>query len=201
MGDMKVFTEIYERNAGYQTEGKLESISGSGSSFDQTLKLRQELPRLFFAHNVRSILDIPCGDWNWMRRINLSGIEYHGADIVPDLVQRNIKKFGHYFKVLDITKDDLPKVDLVIVRYCFVHFSYEDVHKALANIKRSGSKYLLTTSFVDRPRNIDIPTGYWRALNLMVKPFDMGAPVEIINEGCTEEGNQYTDKSMVLWNI
>lgn len=33
-------------------------------------------------YSIKSILDIPCGDFSWMKKIELDGIEYIGADIV-----------------------------------------------------------------------------------------------------------------------
>jgi hypothetical protein len=202
MGNMNVFTETYNRNQFHQISGKLESISGSGSSLDQTRTLRAELAKLIKDYKIKSILDIPCGDWNWMREVDLTGIDYIGADIVKSLISRNTLSYPQSFRVLDITKDELPKSDLVIVRDCFVHFSDEDIFRAIANIKQSGSKYLLSTSFASRTMNTDIPTGQWRALNLMIYPFgNIGLLKAVINEGCTEGNSEYADKSMVLWKI
>jgi FMN-dependent NADH-azoreductase len=66
------------------------------------------------------------------------GMLYVGADIVDELIQSNKRKYPkHYFRVLDITQDELPKVDLMMVRDCLVHLSDADVKKALTNIKRS----------------------------------------------------------------
>ena len=95
---------------------------------------------------------------------------------------------------------DLPEYHLVFCRDCLVHFSYQDVRKALKNLIRSESKYLLTTSFPGR-KNYDIVTGNWRALDLEAPPFDFPKPLLIINEGCTERNGRYADKSMVLWDL
>lgn len=95
----------------------------------------------------------------------------------------------------------MPKSDIVIIRDCLVHFSYEDIFNAIKNIKSSGSKYLLTTTFTNNHFNHDIVTGHWRRLNLLEKPFNFPSPILVINENCTEGNGESKDKSMALWEI
>jgi hypothetical protein len=55
----------------------------------------------------------PCGDFNWMQLVNLEGIEYVGADVVPDLMERDQQMpnaRGRTLMVSDVTRDRLPKV-------------------------------------------------------------------------------------------
>lgn len=154
--------------------------------------------------NIVSVLDIPCGDFHWMQNADLSKISYTGADIVEPLIAKNAEKFSKdniQFKVLNLINDPLPAVDLIIVRDCLVHLSYEDITNAIKNIKLSGSKYLLATTFTDFRLNYDITTIDWRRLNLQIKPFNFSAPLLIINEGCTEGNGEYSDKAMALWEI
>ena len=70
------------------------------------------------------------------------------------------------FRVMDLTKDELPDCDLVLVRACFIHLSFELMFAALRNITRSKIRYLLTTQFVDVKVNVDIKTGAFHYLNL-----------------------------------
>ena len=100
-----------------------------------------------------------------------------------------------------MTKDELPTTDLIFCRDCLVHLSYEHINKALANIKKSKSKYLLTTTFVETERNYDIATGDWRPLNLIKSPFSLSNPVEVINEGYFKTGEESADKSLLLYEI
>jgi len=76
----KVFFEIYQRNAW----ASRESASGTGSELKRTHHLRRELAALLRELNVCSLLDLPCGDFNWMQHVNLGEIQYIGADIVSD---------------------------------------------------------------------------------------------------------------------
>jgi hypothetical protein len=195
-----IFTDIY-RNNGFI--GK-DSVSGPGSDVRQTGTIARELSGLFGAFNISTMLDIPCGDFHWMRNVDLKKTDYTGADIVEELIQGNRVKYGRdgvRFQHLNLITDNLPKVDLVFCRDCLVHFSFADIALALVNICNSGSKYLLTTTFVGRKKNRDIRTGSWRPINLERFPFEFPTPLKVIPEGCTEDGGAYEDKSMGLWKI
>lgn len=179
-----------------------ESVSGTGSDSSQTNVIISELEKLFREYNITSILDAPCGDFNWMSQVNLDGIDYLGIDIVEDLIHLNKENYkdkeGVQFRTGNIITDTLPKVDLIFCRDCLVHFSFADIQKTLKNFKRSGAKYLLTTSFIKHTSNIDIQTGYWRPINLNIPPFAFPTPLKTINEKCTEGGGKHRDKSLVL---
>ena len=197
MNLVETFTDIYEKNLW----GSKESISGSGSELKSTKLLIQELPLLFSKFDIKSILDIPCGDFNWMKSVDLCGASYIGADIVSPLIEQNRVKYPNTdFRVLDLTKDNLPKVDLVFVRDCLGHLSNENVLKAIDNIKKSGSKYLLATSFTKWNFNPEIQDGGWKCINLMIEPFFLN-PIYLINEDCQEGYPHYNDKCMILFKI
>ncbi|HMI78695.1 MAG TPA: class I SAM-dependent methyltransferase [Ferruginibacter sp.] len=201
MSTREVFTVIYNTN---NWKSK-ESISGIGSELKQTETLIKDLGKLLHDLNIKSLLDIPCGDLSWMQRIDLSKIQYTGADIVEDLVEKNKEKYkdkGNFeFKVINLINDPLPGSEMIIIRDCLVHFSFADIFKALENIKSSGCKYLLTTTFPKHPVNYNITTGEWRTINLQKKPFNFPPPIFVINENCAENNGRYNDKSMALWKI
>ena len=74
-----------------------------------------------------------------------------------------------------------------------------DQAAALANVARSGAKWLLTTSFSSIKRNDDIVTGQWRPLNLTRPPFNLPEPAKRIAENCTE--TEFADKVLGVWPI
>ncbi|MBB5849959.1 class I SAM-dependent methyltransferase [Amycolatopsis umgeniensis] len=181
------------------------SVSGPGSESVQTRRLRELLPGLLDRFGVRTLLDLPCGDFGWLSEVDLALERYIGADIVPDLVELNATRFRddpvREFRVLDLTDDPLPSVDLVLCRDCLVHLSFADIERALRNLRRSGSRYLLTTTFTELGTNADIATGDWRPVNLCREPFGFPEPLAVLVEGCTEENGAYADKSLGLWEI
>lgn len=184
--------------------GGAESVSGAGAGDDQTAVLRAELPALLARRGVRSLLDLPCGDGRWMARIPLDGIRYIGADILPELVAANAERHaapGREFRVLDLLASDLPAADLVLCRDCLVHLSFADIARAVANLKRSGGTWLLSTTFPAQPENEDIVTGDWRPLDLRAAPFGWPEPEELLVERCTEGNGLFADKSLGLWRL
>lgn len=199
MSVSKVFINIFEMNKW----ASKESVSGTGSEVGVTGLLRESLPTLLKEYGIKSMLDLPCGDFNWMKEVDLTGIDYIGADIVPKLIENT--KTNHpdvKFEVMDLITSDLPKVDLIMVRDCLVHLTNENVMKALNNVKKSGSKYLLTTSFIDKDNPKDIQNGQWRAINLIKTPFSVPEPLTILPDGGVEYyGEKHKNKSMILIDI
>jgi hypothetical protein len=194
-----IFTNFFRENKW----GGTESFSGEGSNLFQTAVIRQQLPTLFREIDIRSMLDIPCGDFNWMQHVDLGTIAYTGSDIVSELIAHNSRYAlpNARFCNLNLLKHKLPTVDLIFCRDCLVHFSFRDAFAALRNICESGSAYLLTTTFANDRHNSDIPTGSWYPLNLESPPFSFPPPLKLINEGCTQSGGAYSDKSLGLWNV
>jgi hypothetical protein len=70
-------------------------------------------------------------------------------------------------------------------------------------MKRSGSTYILTTTFPSLAMNEDLKQpGDWRRINLEREPFRLPPPIRLLNEGCTEGvDGQYADKSLGLWKL
>ena len=198
----KKFTEVYERNL---FEGG-DSLSGEGSDLVQTDRLRIEVPKLLKKMGVSSILDAPCGDYFWMKEVDLPVDRYHGIDVVQHVVEKNSRMFSSEkveFSCRDITKDKLPEADLIFSRDCLVHLSFADCLDAIRNYKSSGARYLLATTFTNREANVDFrgPDDFWRTLNLQLEPFNFPPPISLINEGCTEQNGEYSDKCLGLWEL
>ena len=194
------FVRIYRDNAW----GDSESVSGPGSAIQPTSLFRDQIPLLLRDVGARSLLDAPCGDFNWMRMLDLGATRYVGVDVVPELIAANQARYGdrrRRFLCLDITRDRLPRVDVIFCRDCLVHLSFADIAAALRNFKRSGSTFLIATTFVERNRNDEIATGGWRPLNLERPPFVFPPPLRLIDEGCTEGGGRYRDKHLGLWRL
>jgi hypothetical protein len=194
------FIRLYAgRNARFEAD--YSQNSGAGSTLEATEVLSAALRSLLNSLSVHSMLDIPCGDFLWMRNVDLNSIKYTGADVIETLIQslqRTYKSAQRNFIVLDIVMSELPKVDLIFCRDCLVHFSNRLVKKAVNNIKCSGSRYLLTTTFPQHPKNARIITGNWRPLNLCAKPFNFSPPIQLLNEA---HPAPYQDKSLGLWEI
>jgi len=184
--------------------GDPESVSGPGSGLRRTEAFRDQIPPLLEALGARSLIDAGCGDFNWIKEVPLSLDWYLGVEIVPELAMRNqqiysdgVRRFVHG----NIARDELPQADVILCRDCLVHFSFEDVRAALRNFKKSGSAYLLTTTFIEYQTNLDIETGEWRQLNMERAPFGFPPPLKAIDEKCLHTGGIYADKRLALWRL
>ena len=193
------FEKIYDGNVWNSGESK----SGCGSEIASTIKIRKALPYIFEKYNIKTFLDVPCGDFNWMKEVDKTGICYIGGDIVERVVDRNNTLFGTenvLFRKIDITKDVLPCVDMIFCKDCLQHLSFESIHKALKNFVASGSAYLLTTSYSFSLKNHDILDGDYRALNLFKAPFNLpGSYLYRVRE--VAKSGVELDKCMYLWKL
>ena len=195
-----IFSQIYQQNAWAHPE----SVSGPGSTALRAADFSDELVALLKRFNTRLLLDAACGDFNWAGTVADAVEQYLGVDVVPELIARHQQTNAgpsRRFICADLTCDALPQADVILCRDCLVHFSFEDIDRALHNFRRTGSRYLLTTTFIDWPVNDDIPTGAWRPLNLEAEPFLFPPPVATVDEKCTHSGGIYRGKRLALWAL
>lgn len=194
----RVFLKIYQDNYW----GDASSVSGPGSSLEDTAELRSVLPNLLTELGVKSLLDLPCGDLKWISQVPLGLEKYVGGDIVEPLIAENRRKYPDFgeFLHLDLLTDELPAVDAIFCRDCLIHLSNRDVIKALANVARSKVRYLITTTFPDLTANRDTVTPYWRPLNLCLPPYNLPAPVRIVRDYSPMQPD-HEQKHLGVWRI
>jgi hypothetical protein len=175
------FKQIHKTN--YWTNG--ESLSGEGSTLEATRRIREALVEFIHAHQVNSLLDVPCGDFNWMKEVKL-GVPYIGGDIVDELVAQNQKKYANderRFQVINLTKTPLPKSGLILSRDCLNHLSFKDIKLALENMYASNATYLAISQFPAQTVNRNQESGFtYRELNFCLAPFNWPPPMAQYNE-------------------
>jgi len=210
-----IFTEIYDNN-GF---GSLESKSGPGSTLDETQKLREKIKSIVKDKNIKSVVDIPCGDFNWMKEIVFNFDSYIGGDIVEKAIEENNKRYSNSvikFISFDIVNDEIPQGDLLIVRDIIGHFPIEDGIKIMNNILNSKCKYLLSTTWAKKVGDKWIPCekndihrenegvdyGRFYPVNLMSEPFNLPNAEIYLEEDVVvdnfENGNR---KTLALWDL
>lgn len=203
----ELFSCIYKVNAWLDPNTR----SGPGSNLQQTAIIREVLPKVFQQLNIKSLLDVPCGDFYWMKETDLSSLEmYIGADIVPEIIKGNKEKFSttkRSFKQLDIITQELPKADAILCRDCLPHLTNAEIKAAVKNIKKSGATFLITSTYPERSENQDLTMSQlshlwrYRPINFQLAPFNFPAPLVLINEGNTESNGSISDKSLGLWRV
>ena len=192
-------TAIHDANAW----GNIESISGPGSTIARSADFQHDLLALLDPLDIRSLLDVPCGDVNWMREVLAARpLAYTGADIVEAWIARNTRMRAaaqRRFLCVDMTRGDLPRADLILRRDGLVQLSFADARAALRNFRRRQPRFLLTTTFINRRQNRNVATGGWRTLNLEAAPFRLSPPLAVIDERCVHSEGIYRDKRLGLW--
>lgn len=204
MSDNKeVFTQIFATNRW----GSSESVSGRGSELRQTEEVRASIADIIAQYGIRTIVDAPSGDFNWMPHVlnQFPDVTYQGFDIVEPIVQSLQEKYSDVpewqFQTADITHDILPTADLIINRDCLVHLSLSDGQKALTNFALSGSKYLLSTHYPAETVNADTGNGHWRPINLTLPPYNLNAPIEVFDTDFTDNGRNHPGNHLGLWAL
>jgi hypothetical protein len=194
----EVFSEIYETSHW----GDGESRSGAGSSMKVSANIRKELPGVLADIQAKSILDAPCGDFHWMRSVELGVERYIGGDIVPSLIDELALEFAddqvRSFRVIDLTHDELPDVDVLFCRDCLQHLSTDLALKVIENFKKSSCKYLITTTFPDVKFNPRGFTGGMTTHNLQIAPFGFPQPLREIND--FGSGDKVYRRTMGVWS-
>ncbi len=183
-----------------QWRGAAETISGRGSTLAYTEPLRESLPQLFRALNVTRLLDAPCGDFNWMKTLDLGDIHYTGMDIVEQIVIENKEKYSGAkiaFRTGDITRDALPPADLIMVRDCLFHLPFASIADFFENYLRAGIRYLLLTNNAN-PQNVDLAIpGQYRPVNFLKPPF--GFPEPDSSRKLRDYPDGQRERYMYLW--
>jgi hypothetical protein len=183
------FTEVY----GKALWGDDETRSGWGSKRNsghvQTALeiLRMVIPK----YNILSIADIPCGDFNWQPLFlsDHAQVAYIGYDIVGSMIVDNKRKNpNREFRQLDITKQVPAKADLILCKDMFNHLTYADIRRAIGNMKRSGSTYLLASNDFTFPQNVDV-----------VNEGSNDRPVDVVKAPLSYPAPLWNNHYMGLW--
>ena len=178
---MKSNFEAAQQYIKMKREHNRESLSGPGSHKENTREAVKFINDIIKKHNIKSILDLGCGDWNWFNEIDLSECDYTGWDCDHKMIQDNTSRYGAdniVFEVNDIVNTDYSEVDLIICRDVLFHLDMELSCRVLDKVKQK-SKYLISTSFNNQATNNNIKSycpikdwGYYQ-INLDIEPFNM----------------------------
>ncbi|MBL8823121.1 MAG: class I SAM-dependent methyltransferase [Planctomycetia bacterium] len=180
----------------------LETVSGEGSTMERTAGIRDGLPRLIQQFQIKSMIDAPCGDYYWMKHVDLPLDSYLGLDLVPAIIEKNQQEFAKppriQFQVGDLIAGPIPKADLIMIRDCFIHLSLGHIKSVLKNVKDAGITWLLASQSPEQTYNRDIPSGPGcRDINLKLAPFLLPEPRYIIRETNQPE---LPEAQMALWH-
>lgn len=153
--------------------------SGPGSNPDVLADYRAFLERIVRLNDIRTIVDVGCGDWQFSRFVNFGDAQYLGLDLVDSVVAANNAAYGSDrvdFKRAPADPNDIPAGDLIIMKDVLQHLPDEQI-MVYREIIRSKFRYALITNSRrkgDDPVNIDIQPGEFRCLALNAEPYLFG---------------------------
>jgi hypothetical protein len=196
LNGQQAFQTIFEENRWESSESR----SGRGSTVAYTKPLRPLLERCLKTLNVKVFLDVPCGDFNWMKYVTLpDGTRYIGGDIVTSLVHDLQKKYGnerYSFHTIDIVEGPLPNADLWLCRDVLFHLPNQDIQKVFRNFVAASIPYMLTTTYNFSRKNDDVKAGGFRFINLRLLPFMLPPPLSMVPDFVAPEPPRY----LGLWS-
>jgi len=127
-----VFQDVYSARQWGQGEDEFHSGPGStGLSASQYADCIRDFIRL---HDIRSVVDLGCGDFRVAKGFVTGNVHYVGVDIVGPLIARNQATFGSdtvRFVKLDATRDPLPDGELCLIREVLQHLSNSQIASVL----------------------------------------------------------------------
>jgi SAM-dependent methyltransferase len=127
--------------------------------------------------DVKTVIDIGCGDWRIGKCLNLEGKDYTGIDISSIILKEtslnateNIKFIHGDFETLE-THD----ADLIIIKDVLQHLTNASIYNIINKIM-GKAKYALICDDLDRDNksnnNADIMPGHHRFIDISAEPFN-----------------------------
>ena len=156
--------------------------SGPGSTADASAEYRRIVERLLASPEIRTVVDVGCGDWQVGSLIDWAGVNYTGIDVVAAVIKANQDRFsgpGIRFASADARTTELPAADLLLIKDVLQHWPTADVQRFLRSALRRFHYALVTNDIASThftgTLNQDIAMGEWRTLDLQAPPFGVQA--------------------------
>jgi SAM-dependent methyltransferase len=158
------FDRIYHTNA-WGGGDAVTPGSGLGSTGRYVVEYCAIVATLLREHNVGTIADLGCGNFNTGKVIAEMAEHYTGVDIARPVIDANTRihagEHVHFVRA-DLTRDALPPADAAIVRQVLQHLTNAEVAAALSNVMRTYSLAIVTEHIYTGPGarpNLDIAHG------------------------------------------
>ena len=158
-----VFKKIYKQKVWTPEIDKKNKkfYSGLGSHLDELTKpyINEVINFLKRFDKKKEVLEVGCGDFVISSQIAPYTKKYIAVDIFDEIIELNKKKYKDLnldFRVLDLTKDQLPQSDICIVRCVLQHLSNALIMRFLKNLPYS-CEYLIVTEHYPPDNNEFVP--------------------------------------------
>ena len=161
----EAFDQIYDLDAWADGGERAALNSGPGSTGRYKEEYCVLLRNLLQAHDVKSVADLGCGNFNTGTAIATMVGHYTGVDIAQTVIDANLRAYSSdhvHFERGDLTQTPLPFADAAIVRQVLQHLTNAEVGAALDNVRRTYPLAFITEHvYVGRSTspNLDMPHG------------------------------------------
>lgn len=205
------FSDIYR----HQRWGK-GAGSGEGSNPLKNKDYIRVLQEFIRNRGVKSVVDLGCGDWQFSRHVDWSGVNYIGIDVVPTLIQELTVAYATEnisFIQGNLVTCELPQAELVICKDVLQHLSTTTVLTFLKRLslfnyailtndreqyRHPGWRNLWNLWHVELTRpNSEIREGGYRPLRLRESPFNLEAQELLRTEMWHHNGMHL--KEVLVW--
>ena len=167
-----IFDSIYETNL-------WGNGSGSGSKESLNQGYIEFLQNFMRENHITSVADVGCGDWQFSKNIDFSGICYTGYDVASFVINANKAKYEKQNIVFKHYSGDFSQIksaDLLLCKDVLQHLSISKIHEFIAILPKF--KYALIANDIASQstakfENNEIASGQYRPLNLTKAPFNL----------------------------
>ncbi len=181
--------------------GCAETLSGPGSTLEACQPILARLPEWIARFNIRSIVDLGCGDFHWMKEAAIPGAEYDGYDVVLEIICWNRLMHGDphtRFHHADFLEQEILRADLALVKDVFIHLPTELVVLGLSRIRKSGCSFLAATTHSGARRGQEPSPANFAPIDLELPGFGLGVPLDRV-EVPRRAGNP--KKYLAFWKL
>lgn len=173
--EYSIFDRIY-KEGGWDNGGG--HGSGWGSHIDYARPYVEFINGFLREHEIKSVLDIGCGDWQFSRFIDWKNSRYVGIDVVESVIEQNNRMFskeGVSFLRCRVEYADLSQFELILLKDILQHLSLEGCSKIIDRVVSSGCRFCLMTNDTESGPDIntDIVTGGYRHLDVSLPPLGL----------------------------
>ncbi len=152
--------------------------SGAGSLPQVTAGYRDFLQNFIAQHDIKTIADVGCGDWQFSRLMDFSAVRYTGYDVSSIVIEQNTKLYSKdniQFVLYNGDFESIAPADLLICKDVLQHLPNTYIQNFLKILPKF--KYALITNDIDdvhpQNNNADIPVaGGFRPIDLRAEPFN-----------------------------
>ena len=161
-------------NAVYQTK-----IWGDGSgpgSKPENAEMWINLVNLFLDRDdIKTVLDLGCGDWQLGQKLNLKNKEYLGVEVSSVILEKTKQYSSDNIRFIndDIETMVFPTVDLILIKEVLQHLPNSSVIDIMNRVMKSCRYAIICNDFDStQTQNLDTYPGGWRPINFLNAPFN-----------------------------